>query len=158
MYLILISPLRADVTLSRSWNGWSCKESAEIKSSCAKKLLFERVKYAEKQVSHGTRSGRMTCCNKQPGIQISNCQQSALKKSPFLKLGNNTLQKQVEKNAPRSNEGPPDCKMLTVFLFAVCSTINQSCYGSVDQMHMYGLFVDSPCRDSRRDKNKSCGR
>ena len=73
-----------------------------------------------------------------------------------LKLGNNTLQKQVEKNAPRSNEGPPNCKMLTSFLFVVCSSINQSCYGSVIKC-MYGLFGDSPCRDSRRDKNKSWG-
>lgn len=42
---------------------------------------------------------RMTCVNSWD----SNMQLSA-PKSPFLKLGNNTLQKQVEKNAPRSNE------------------------------------------------------
>lgn len=53
-------------------------------------------------------------------------------KSPFLKLGNNTLQKQVDKNASRSKmrgletQGPPNCKMLTVFFFFRCLFVDKT--------------------------------
>ena len=84
----------------------------------------------------------------------SNIQLSA-PKSPFLKLGNNTLQKQVEKNAPRSNEGPPELQNAYSFSFRCLFVDKPKLLRIGDQMYVCGLFGDSPCRDSRRDKNKS---
>ena len=43
------------------------------------------------------------------------------------------------------------------FLFVVCSSINPKLLQIGDQMCAMVLFGDSPCWDSRRDKNKSLG-
>ena len=132
----------------------ACKGSTEIKSSCANSYSSNAWSTHENRRSMVHEAFRMTCVNsRDSNIQLSESFSSNME----TRCRSKRRKTRLEATRGLETQGPPNCKMLTVFLFVVCSSINQNCYGSVIKC-VCGLFGDSPCRDSRRDKNKPWGR